>query len=115
MFKNLIETYKTNKNLSEENPEIFNILIGFIVVVGVIIYLYYFKFSGNITGFFRIGSVLPLSPFLNPNQTFIFRDELGYDGQQFLSLSLDPFLQYLDTLAIFDHPAFVIAAFSIPY
>jgi hypothetical protein len=106
MFKNLIETYKTNKNLSEENPEIFNILIGFIVVIGVIIYLYYFKFSGNITGFFRIGSVLPLSPFLNPDQTFIFQDELGYDGQQFLSLALDPFLQDLDTLASLDHPAY---------
>jgi len=106
MFKNLIETYKTNKNLSEKNPEIFNILIGFIVVTGVVIYLYYFKFSGNITGFFRIGSVLPLSPFLNPDQTFIFQDELGYDGQQFLSLALDPFLQDLDTLASLDHPAY---------
>jgi hypothetical protein len=106
MFKNLIETYKINKNLLAKNPELSNILIGAIAVISVIIYFYYFKFSGNITGFFRIGSVLPLSPFLIPDQTLIFQDELGYDGQQFLSLALDPFLQDLDTLASLDHPAY---------
>jgi hypothetical protein len=106
MFKNLIETYKINKNLLAKNPELSNILIGAIAVISVIIYFYYFKFSGNITGFFRIGSVLPLSPFLNPDQTFIFQDELGYDGQQFLSIALDPFLQDLDTLESLDHPAY---------
>jgi hypothetical protein len=106
MFKNLIETYKINKNLLAKNPELSNILIGAIAVISVIIYFYYFKFSGNITGFFRIGSVLPLSPFLIPDQTLIFQDELGYDGQQFLSIALDPFLQDLDTLASLDHPAY---------
>lgn len=106
MFKKLIETYKINKNLLEKNPEILNLLIGAIAVISVIIYFYYFKFSGNITGFFRIGSVLPLSPFLIPDQTFIFQDELGYDGQQFLSLALDPFLHDLDTLESLDHPAY---------
>ena len=106
MFKNLIKTYKINKNLLAKNPELSNILIGAIAVISVIIYFYYFKFSGNITGFFRIGSVLPLSPFLIPDQTLIFQDELGYDGQQFLSIALDPFLQDLDTLASLDHPAY---------
>ena len=106
MLKNLIRPPKINKNLVEKNPEISNLLIGAIAVISVIIYFYYFKFSGNITGFFRIGSVLPLSPFLIPDQTLIFQDELGYDGQQFLSLALDPFLQDLDTLASLDHPAY---------
>ena len=106
MFKNLIKTAKMNKLFLEKNPEISNLLIGAIAVISVIIYFYYFKFSGNITGFFRIGSVLPLSPFLSPDQTFIFQDELGYDGQQFLSLALDPFLQDLDTLESLDHPAY---------
>ena len=106
MFKNLIKTYKINKNLLAKNPELSNILIGAIAVISVIIYFYYFKFSGNITGFFRIGSVLPLSPFLIPDQTLIFQDELGYDGQQFLSIALDPFLQDLDTIASLDHPAY---------
>ena len=106
MLKNLIRPPKINKNLVEKNPEISNLLIGAIAVISVIIYFYYFKFSGNITGFFRIGSVLPLSPFLIPDQTLIFQDELGYDGQQFLSIALDPFLQDLDTLASLDHPAY---------
>ena len=106
MLKNLIRPPKINKNLVEKNPEISNLLIGAISVISVIIYFYYFKFSGNITGFFRIGSVLPLSPFLIPDQTLIFQDELGYDGQQFLSIALDPFLQDLDTLASLDHPAY---------
>jgi len=64
------------------------------------------KFSGNITGFFRIGSVLPLSPFLDPQQAFIFKDQLGYDGQQFLSIALDPFLQNDGTIAALDHPSY---------
>ena len=106
MLKNLTKTVQTNKVFLEKNPEISNLLIGAIAVIGVIIYFYYFKFSGNITGFFRIGSILPLSPFLSPDQTFIFQDELGYDGQQFLSIALDPFLQDLDTLASLDHPAY---------
>jgi len=106
MLKNLTKTVQTNKVFLEKNPEISNLLVGAIAVVSVIIYFYYFKFSGNVTGFFRIGSVLPLSPFLNPDQTFIFQDELGYDGQQFLSIALDPFLQDLDTLASLDHPAY---------
>ncbi len=87
-------------------PEIRNVLISALIVISVVVYLYFFKFAGNITGFFRIGSVLPLSPFLNPDQTFIFKDELGYDGQQFLSLALDPFLSDLDTLESLDHPAY---------
>ncbi|MEB3309510.1 MAG: hypothetical protein VKJ02_04705 [Snowella sp.] len=87
-------------------PEIKNVLISAFIVISVIVYLYLFKFSGNITGFFRIGSVLPLSPFLTPDQTFIFKDELGYDGQQFLSLALDPFFRDLDTLESLDHPAY---------
>ena len=106
MLKNLTKTAQTNKVFLEKNPELSNLLVGAIAVIGVVIYFYYFKFSGNITGFFRIGSVLPLSPFLIPDQTFIFQDELGYDGQQFLSLALDPFLQDLDTLESLDHPAY---------
>lgn len=87
-------------------PEIRNVLISVLIVISIILYLYIFKFSGNITGFFRIGSVLPLSPFLNPDQTFVFKDELGYDGQQFLSLALDPFLTDLDTLESLDQPVY---------
>ena len=65
-----------------------------------------FGFDSNITGFFRIGSLLPLSPFLNPENAFIYQGEIGYDGQQFLSLALDPFLQNPETINSLDHPIY---------
>jgi hypothetical protein len=82
---------------------------GFIALSGVILITFILsieKFAGNITGFFRIGSVLPLSPFLDPQQVLIFKDQLGYDGQQFLSIALDPFLQNDGTIAALDHPSY---------
>lgn len=87
-------------------PALKNIVISLIIVFFVLNYLYWIRFSGNITGFFRIGSVLSLSPYLHPDQVFIFKDEMGYDGQQFLSLALDPGLQNPDTLTALDHPSY---------
>jgi hypothetical protein len=72
----------------------------------VCLFFYFGKFEGNITGFFRIGSVLPLSPLLNPDTTLIWPEELGYDGQQFLSISLDPFLTQPGTIAALDQPSY---------
>jgi hypothetical protein len=43
---------------------------------------------------------------LEPEQTLIFQGELGYDGQQFLSIALDPALTNADTLIALDHPAY---------
>ena len=87
-----------------ENP--INIFIAFLVVIFVVLYFYDIKFDSNITGFFRIGSILPLSPFLTPENTLIYQGEIGYDGQQFLSLALDPFLQNPETLNSLDHPIY---------
>jgi hypothetical protein len=86
--------------------KVINLLITVIVLTAVIIYLYFIKFQGNITGFFRIGSILELSPFLNPETTKIYQGEIGYDGQQFLSLALDPFLQNSETINTLDHPIY---------
>jgi len=88
------------------SPEIKNVLISILIVSSVVFYLYWGKFSGNITGFFRIGSILSLSPYLNPDQTLIFKGEIGYDGQQFLSLALDLGLQNPETLTALDHPSY---------
>ncbi len=77
-----------------------------VVVTAVTCYLYFVKFQGNITGFFRIGSILPLSPFLDPETTKIYQGEIGYDGQQFLSLAFDPFLQNPETITTLDHPIY---------
>ncbi|MEM9537910.1 MAG: hypothetical protein AAGA60_00195 [Cyanobacteria bacterium P01_E01_bin.42] len=83
-----------------------NTAITAIFVIIIFLFLYIIKFSGNITGFFRIGDVLPLSPFLNPQDAFIYQGELGYDGQQFLSIAFDPLLQNEGTIATLDHPLY---------
>ncbi|MGP0128293.1 MAG: AZOBR_p60025 family cell surface glycopolymer formation protein [cyanobacterium endosymbiont of Rhopalodia musculus] len=88
------------------SPKVINLLITVIVINAVILYLYFIRFEGNITGFFRIGSVLELSPFLDPETTKIYQGEIGYDGQQFLSLALDPFLQNPETITTLDHPIY---------
>ncbi len=81
-------------------------LVALLVAIAVAGYLYGAKFHGNITGFFRIGSELPLSPLLNPEQTLIYQGELGYDGQQFLTIALDPGLHNPDSIAALDHPSY---------
>ncbi|WP_072622447.1 AZOBR_p60025 family cell surface glycopolymer formation protein [Spirulina major] len=83
-----------------------NSLIAAIVVICTTLLLYWFKFDSNITGFFRIGSILPLSPYLDPETTTIIPNELGYDGQQFLTLALDPFLNNPASIAALDNPPF---------
>ncbi|BBA79817.1 hypothetical protein RGRSB_1377 [cyanobacterium endosymbiont of Rhopalodia gibberula] len=92
--------------LTKFSPKVINLLITVIVITVVILYLYFIRFQGNITGFFRIGSILELSPFLNPETTKIYQGEIGYDGQQFLSLALDPFLQNPETITTLDHPVY---------
>lgn len=92
--------------LTKLSPELINLLITVVVVTAVTLYFYFIKFQGNITGFFRIGSILPLSPFLDPETTRIYQGEIGYDGQQFLSLAFDPFLQNPETIATLDHPIY---------
>ncbi|BAP18352.1 hypothetical protein ETSB_1634 [cyanobacterium endosymbiont of Epithemia turgida isolate EtSB Lake Yunoko] len=92
--------------LTKLPSKVINLLITVIVLTAVILYLYFIKFQGNITGFFRIGSILELSPFLNPETTKIYQGEIGYDGQQFLSLALDPFLQNSETINTLDHPIY---------
>ena len=81
-------------------------LVALGLAIAVAWYFYLSKFDGQITGFFRIGSVLPLSPLLNPAETLIYQGELGYDGQQFLTIALDPGLQNQDSIAALDHPSY---------
>ncbi|HAC63705.1 MAG TPA: hypothetical protein DCF68_09245 [Cyanothece sp. UBA12306] len=88
------------------SPQVTIFLITVFVVITITLYFYLIKFQGNITGFFRIGSILPLSPYLNPETTKIYPGEIGYDGQQFLSLAFDPFLHNRETIAALDHPIY---------
>ena len=83
-------------------PMVFSFLIG-VVVFG---WLYWKYCDGNVTGFFRIGSEFSLSPFLNPDKILTFKGEIGYDGQQFLSIALDPGLANESTILSLDNPAY---------
>jgi hypothetical protein len=87
-------------------PTVRYVLIGAIILVFIFIFLFLGNFSSNITGFFRIGSVLPLSPYLDLDRIFIFSGELGYDGQQFLTIALDPGLKNPDSITALDHPTY---------
>ncbi|KFF41134.1 MAG: hypothetical protein JXR06_03505 [Candidatus Atelocyanobacterium thalassa] len=88
------------------SSEFLSVIFALIIVVSVAIYFYFIEFDKNITGFFRIGSVLPISPYLYHNNLFIYQKEIGYDGQQFLNLALDPFLNHPETLDSLDHPVY---------
>ena len=90
----------------KNNSPINQAILATIIVSIIITLLYFLKFDGNITGFFRIGSILPLSPYLSPENTLIYQGEVGYDGQQFLSLALDPFLNNSATIEALDHPVY---------
>ena len=85
---------------------IFQILFLLIVLFFVIIYMYNYKFDGNITGFFRIGSEFPKSPYLDTTKALIFSGEAGADGQQFLTIAFDPFLRNSETIQALDVPDF---------
>ncbi|NEO26783.1 MAG: hypothetical protein F6K03_07765, partial [Kamptonema sp. SIO4C4] len=81
-----------------------NAAIATLIVFLVFCWFFWVDFNGQITGFFRIGDQLPLSPYLNPDQVLIYPNELGYDGQQFLSIALDPFFNNSETITSLDNP-----------
>ena len=85
---------------------IFQILVPLIFLLLVIIYMYSYKFDGNITGFFRIGAEFPKSPYLDTTKALIFPEQVGMDGQMFLTIAFDPFLKNPDTIQALDIPDF---------
>lgn len=64
------------------------------------------KYGGNPTGLARIGDQLPLSPRLKGADLVILEGKRGNDGQQFLSLALDPLQQLPGTSAALDNPIY---------
>lgn len=75
-----------------------------IIVLPVLAHLARYGF--NPTAAFRIGDRLPLSPRLDPDQTVRFPGELGYDGQFYLTIALDPLLRDPGSLAALDVPRY---------
>jgi hypothetical protein len=72
----------------------------------VVFTLFVFTFNGEITRFFHIGDVLPLSPFLKRESVQILEGQLGYDGQLFLTIALDPTLKSEGTIKALDNPRY---------
>ena len=85
---------------------IFQLLLPLILLLLVIIYMYNYKFDGNITGFFRIGAEFPKSPYLDTTKALIFPEQVGMDGQMFLTIGFDPFLRNPNTIQALDIPDF---------
>ncbi len=76
------------------------------VISSVLLWNYALAFQGDILGFYRIGTVLPHSPYVTPSQGVLAEGEVGYDGQLFLSIALDPSLANPQTVASLDNPRY---------
>jgi hypothetical protein len=83
-----------------------NAAIASVLAFGVMLFFYLYWFHGNITGFFHIGTILPFSPYVDQATAFTYPGQVGYDGQMFLSMALDPFLQNPGTIAALDNPLY---------
>ncbi|WP_424097976.1 AZOBR_p60025 family cell surface glycopolymer formation protein [Moorena producens] len=95
------------KQLWNRQPiEIRHTILAAVLVLVIVSFFYFVKFEGNITGFFRIGSLFPISPYLNSDQVLIYQGEQGYDGQQFLSIALDPWLENSGTIEAITPPQY---------
>lgn len=82
------------------------VIVAAMVVLAATVSLLVLRFGGNVTGFFRIGDALPLSPFLPKSEALVHPGEAGYDGQFFLTLAYDPLLRHEGTLAALDNPRY---------
>jgi hypothetical protein len=85
---------------------VFTTAMAAVAVLTAMVLLLSLRFEGNVTGFFRIGDVFPLSPSLPEGEVLVHRGEAGYDGQFFLALAYDPLLRREGTLAALDSPRY---------
>jgi glycosyltransferase involved in cell wall biosynthesis len=77
-------------------------LLALLVWAGVV----FGKYGGNPTGLARIGDQLPLSPRLQGQPLVVLAGKRGNDGQQFLTLALDPLQADPGTSAALDNPIY---------
>jgi len=76
------------------------VLALILAVYGLFLFSYAHRFGGNVTGFACIGDLYP-APGFQPQGAFVLPKSDGYDGQFFLTISLDPLMtkgaaQYID-------------------
>lgn len=81
-------------------------LLAALVALLVWALLVFGKYGGNPTGLARIGDQLPRSPRLQGQALVVLQGKRGNDGQQFLTLALDPFQLDPSTSAALDNPIY---------
>lgn len=78
-------------------------LIAACVFVGSLVTL---RYGGDVTGLFNIGSEFPHSPYLPEDGFHTVENEVGHDGQQFLTIAMDPLLQHEGSVRALDVPSY---------
>jgi len=96
---------QTQELAASRRPVAIGLLTGLIALL-VWALVVFGKYGGNPTGLARIGDQLPLSPRLQGADLVILKGKRGNDGQQFLSLALDPLQQLPGTSAALDNPIY---------
>ncbi|MBI3985490.1 MAG: hypothetical protein HY343_01095 [Lentisphaerae bacterium] len=84
------------------------------LVSAVVLGSYGAAFHGDIHRFFRIGALLPHSPYLTVEKEALADGELGYDGQLFLAIALDPLLLNPRSVAALDNPRYRYRRIAFP-
>jgi len=104
VFKQIVKTLLQGGSGAIQ-PRAVGLLSGLIALL-VWALVVFGKYGGNPTGLARIGDQLPLSPRLQGADLVILKGKRGNDGQQFLSLALDPPQQLPGTSAALDNPIY---------
>jgi hypothetical protein len=105
----LLDKVRQKKNMTESKirqPLLLATLLAATLVGSVLLWNYAVAFNGDILGFYRIGTVLPHSPYVSPSAEVLVDGEVGYDGQLFLAIALDPSLAHPQSTAALDNPRY---------
>ena len=86
-------------------PKAVGVLAGLMALL-VWALLVFGKYGGNPTGLARVGDQLPISPLLADQPVVRLAGKRGNDGQQFLSLALDPWQLDAGSSAALDNPIY---------
>ncbi len=90
--------------------------VAFILVTAVAGFNLVFHYHGEILGFFRIGTILPVSPYVGKIPEKVrSKGEMGYDGQFFLALAMDPGLSDPRSVAALDNPRYRYRRILYPF
>ncbi len=72
-------------------PEIWHVLLLFVLLYSLLLIRYGERFEWNMTGFITIGDhFVPAE--LRPDDAVIFEGTMGYDGQFYYMIAHDPFI-----------------------